>query len=79
LAVHFDVDLVDLLDAPLAENTDRGTAPSLIACERCSVSYSPTGERALLRSPSSTPHHGADDGDTTRRLIEVLIRALCVG
>jgi arginase len=32
LAVHFDVDLVDFLDAPLAENTDRGTAPSLTAC-----------------------------------------------
>jgi arginase family enzyme len=32
LAVHFDVDLVDYLDAPLAENTDRGTAPSLEAC-----------------------------------------------
>ncbi len=27
LAVHFDVDLVDFLDAPSAENTDRGSAP----------------------------------------------------
>jgi arginase len=35
LAVHFDVDLVDFLDAPLAENTDRGTAPSLAASARC--------------------------------------------
>lgn len=26
LAIHFDVDLVDFLDAPLAENTDRGSA-----------------------------------------------------
>jgi arginase len=32
LAVHFDVDLVDFLDAPLAENTDRGIAPTLTAC-----------------------------------------------
>ena len=32
IAVHFDVDLVDFLDAPLAENTDRGVAPSLEAC-----------------------------------------------
>ena len=32
LAVHFNVDLVDFLDAPLAENTDRGAAPSLSAC-----------------------------------------------
>jgi hypothetical protein len=27
-----DVELVDFLDAPLAENTDRGIAPSLTAC-----------------------------------------------
>ncbi|MGH2867842.1 MAG: arginase family protein, partial [Solirubrobacteraceae bacterium] len=32
LAIHFDVDLVDFLDAPLAENSDRGNAPSLAAC-----------------------------------------------
>jgi hypothetical protein len=30
--MHFDVDLVDFLDVPLAENTDRGIAPSLTAC-----------------------------------------------
>jgi len=40
LAVHFDVDFVDFLDAPLAENTDRGIAPSLTA--KYSASYSPT-------------------------------------
>jgi arginase len=75
LAVHFDVDLVDFLDAPLAENTDRGTAPSLSAC----------GEilRALLRDHRAraltvtefNPHHGSQDGDTTQRLLEVLIKA----
>ncbi len=76
MAVHFDVDLVDFLDPPLAENTDRGIAPSLKAC----------GEilRALLREErvgaltvtAFNPHHGSQDGDTTQRLLQGLIKAL---
>jgi arginase len=76
LAVHFDVDLVDFLDTPLAENTDRGAAPSLNAC----------GEilRALLRDDrvraltvtEFNPHHGSPEGDTIQRLLQVLIKVL---
>jgi arginase family enzyme len=53
-----------------------GTAPSLSAC----------GEilRALLRDErvraltvtEFNPHHGSQDGDTTRRLLQVLIEVL---
>ncbi|HLH66472.1 MAG TPA: hypothetical protein VKV27_12275 [Solirubrobacteraceae bacterium] len=76
LAVHFDVDLVDFLDAPLAENTDRGSAPSLSTCGEILT--------VLLRDPrvhavtvtEFNPHHGSQDGETTERLAEVLVTAL---
>jgi arginase len=76
LAVHFDVDLVDFLDAPLAENTDRGPAPSLSACGEI-LSTLLRDERArALTVTEFNPHHGSQDGDTTRRLLQVLIKAL---
>jgi arginase len=76
LAIHFDVDLVDFLDAPLAENTDRGTAPSLSACgEMLSELLADARVRALTVTEFN-PHHGARDGDTTRRLVDLLIHVL---
>jgi arginase len=76
LAIHFDVDLVDFLDAPLAENTDRGTAPSLSACgEMLSALLGDARARALTVTEFN-PHHGADAGDTTKRLVDVLVHAL---
>jgi arginase len=76
LAVHFDVDLVDFLDAPLAENTDRGIAPSLAACgEALRELLADTRVRALTITEFN-PHHGSQDGDTTQRLLDVLIDAL---
>jgi arginase len=76
LAIHFDVDLVDFLDAPLAENTDRGTAPSLIACREMLSELLADGRVRALTVTEFNPHHGADDGETTRRLVGVLIHAL---
>jgi arginase len=76
LAIHFDVDLVDFLDAPLAENTDRGTAPSLSACgEMLSELLADARVRALTVTEFN-PHHGAGDGDTTTRLVDLLVQAL---
>jgi arginase len=77
LAVHFDVDLVDFLDAPLAENTDRGIAPSLTTCgEALRELLADTRVRALTITEFN-PHHGSQDGDTTQRLLDVLVNALC--
>jgi arginase len=76
LAVHFDVDLVDFLDAPLAENTDRGTAPSLRACrEMLSELLADQRVRALTVTEFN-PHHGSEDGETTQRLLELLVDIL---
>jgi arginase len=73
LAVHFDVDLVDFLDAPLAENTDRGIAPSLTACgELLSELLTDPRVRALTVTEFN-PHHGAGDGSTTQRLLEIVV------
>jgi arginase len=76
LAIHFDIDLVDFLDAPLAENTDRGTAPSLIACGEMLSELLTDGRVRALTVTEFNPHHGTDDEQTTTRLVEVLIRAL---
>ncbi len=76
LAVHFDVDLVDFLDAPLAENTDRGTAPSLRTCgEILSTLLRDKRVRALTVTEFN-PHHGSQDRDTTQRLAQVLVKVL---
>jgi arginase len=76
LAVHFDVDVVDFLDAPLSENTDRGPAPSLSACgEALDVLLADPRVRALTVTEFN-PHHGAPDGSTARRLVDVLVSAL---
>jgi arginase len=76
LAVHFDVDLVDFLDAPLAENTDRGAAPSLEACgEILSALFRDERVRALTVTEFN-PHHGSQDGATTERLLRALIEVL---
>ena len=73
--MHFDVDLVHFLDAPLAENTDR---------EGVTLEVAATALRRLTADPrfraltvtEFNPFHGAADGSTTRRLVEVLARAL---
>jgi arginase len=76
LAVHFDVDLVDFLDAPLAENTDRGTAPSLAACGVMLGELLSDARVRALTVTEFNPHHGASDGSTTRRLVELLVGCL---
>ncbi len=76
LAVHFDVDLVDFLDAPLAENTDRGTAPSLTACGEALGELLDDARVRSLTITEFNPHHGSQDGDTTQRLLDALVSAL---
>jgi arginase len=76
LAVHFDVDLVDFLDAPLAENTDRGTAPSLKACSEMLSTLLRDQRLRALTVTEFNPHHGSQDRDTTQRLVQIPIKVL---
>jgi arginase len=75
VAVHFDVDLVHFLDAPLAENTDRDGITLEVAATALRVLTADPRFRALTVTEHN-PFHGAADGSTTRRLVEVLARAV---
>jgi arginase len=75
VAVHFDVDLVHFLDAPLAENTEREGVTLDVAATALRVLTADPRFRALTVTEHN-PFHGAADGSTTRRLVEVLARAL---
>jgi arginase len=76
LGVHFDVDLVDFLDAPLAENTDRGVAPSLTACGEMLDELLTDARVRALTVTEFNPAHGPEDGSTTQRLLEILVSCL---
>jgi arginase len=75
IAVHFDVDVVDFLDAPLAENTDRRNGLPLDVAARALATLLADARVTALTVTEFNPHHGAPDGATTRRLVDVLARA----
>lgn len=76
LLVHLDVDVLDYLDMPLAENTRRNVGLRL---DQLMVALRP-----LLRAPNWTaltvaelnPDHGESDGSTLRTFAEALADAL---
>jgi arginase len=76
IAVHFDVDVLDFLDAPLAENIDRGPGLPLATAGAALAALLSDPRVTALTVTEFNPHHGAPDGATTRRLIEVLAGAL---
>jgi arginase len=76
IAVHFDVDVVDFRDAPLAENTDRVPGLPLACAGRALATLCADPRVAAVTVTEFNPHHGAEDGADTRRLIDVLAAAL---
>ena len=78
LLVHLDVDVLDYLDIPLAENNRRNVG---LRFDQLMVSL-----RALLRAPNWTaltvcelnPDHGESDGSTLRTFAEALAGALAL-
>jgi arginase len=75
IAVHFDVDVLDFLDAPLAENIDRGKGLPLAAAGRALSALLADPRVRAVTVTELNPHHGAPDGATTRRLVDVLAGA----
>jgi arginase len=75
IAVHFDVDVLDFLDAPLAENVDRGKGLTLAAAGRALSTLVADARVRAVTVTEFNPHHGAPDGATTRRLVDVLAGA----
>jgi arginase len=73
IAVHFDVDVVDYLDAPLAENTDREPGLPLASAGRALATLLADPRVRAVTVTEFNPHHG--DAATTRRLVDVLAAA----
>jgi arginase len=76
LLIHLDVDVLDYVDMPLAENTRRNVGLRFAALKEAL--------RVLLRAPNwaalticeVNPDHGAADGSTLRLFVDALAEAL---
>ncbi len=78
-AVHFDVDVIDFVDAPLA---DVPLINDGISFNEAFAALSVFAASPLFQSLTITelnPDHGAEDGSTVRRFVEALAEALAEG
>jgi arginase len=77
LAVHLDVDVLDFIDAPLAENADgRNTGPTL---DQAEIALGITARDARFRTMSIgelNPTRSAGDPQTIPRFIATITRVL---
>jgi len=73
VAVHFDVDVVDFLDAPLAENTDRSPGLPLDAAGAALAELLRDARVRAVTVTEFNPAHG--DDATTGRLVDALAGA----
>ena len=74
IVVHFDVDVLDFLDAPLAENTDRAPGLPLSAAGTILEELFLNPRTRALTVTEFNPHHG--DAATTSRLAQTVAGAL---
>jgi arginase len=74
IVVHFDVDVLDFLDAPLAENADRAPGLPLSGAATILEELFLDPRTRALTVTEFNPHHG--DAATTGRLVEALAGAL---
>lgn len=74
--LHFDVDVVDFGELPLAENTDKNVGLGLDAATAALDGLLGGGEVAAVTVTELNPHHGAADGSTARRFVERLAVSL---
>jgi arginase len=76
LVVHFDVDTIDFVDAPLSENTGRNTGLSLQEAMRALSGLLASPKLAALTITELNPDHGAEDGSTLAQFSALLVEAL---
>ena len=74
IVVHFDVDVLDFLDAPLAENTDRAPGLPLSSAGIILEELFVHPRTRALTVTEFNPHHG--DAATTARLVQTIAGAL---
>ena len=77
LAVHIDVDVLDFIDAPLAENTDcRNTGPTLGQAEEALVAAARDPRVRALSIGELNPTRCAGDPDALPRFADTIARVL---
>jgi len=76
VAIHFDVDVVDFMDAPLSEDLNRNVGIRLDAAFTCLARLARDPRVRAITITELNPHHGAEDGSTLRRFIDGLVKAL---
>jgi arginase len=79
LAVHLDVDVLDFIDAPLAENTDcRNTGPTLGQAEQALTLAARDPRVRALSIGELNPTRSAGDPDALPRFADSIARILAV-
>ncbi|MGZ4200702.1 MAG: arginase family protein [Thermoleophilaceae bacterium] len=74
--LHFDVDVVDFVDAPLSEARDRNIGLTFHSALRALRVLARSDKLSALTVSELNPDHGEEDGSTLRRFAEGLARAL---
>lgn len=76
LLVHFDVDVIDFVDAPLSENTGRNEGLTLEQALRALRVFTAHPAFAALTITELNPLHGGADGATLERFVAGLVDML---
>jgi arginase len=76
LVIHFDVDVIDFIDAPLSENTGRNEGLTLDQALRALRVFTAHPAFAALTITELNPLHGEEDGATLERFVAGLVEAL---
>jgi arginase len=76
LLIHFDVDVIDFVDAPLSENTGRNEGLTLDQAIRALCVLAAHPAFAALTITELNPLHGEEDGATLERFVAGLVTAL---
>ncbi len=77
--VHFDTDVIDFAELPLAENTDRNVGLAFeVVMSALDVVLSGDGLAAITVTELN-PHHGEPGGETVRTFVERFTRSLSAG
>jgi arginase len=76
LVIHFDVDVIDFVDAPLSEHTGRNEGLTLDQALRALRVFTAHPAFSALTITELNPLHGEEDGTTLARFVVGLVEAL---
>ncbi len=74
--MHFDVDVVDFVDAPLSQNTGRNVGVPLASALTALEALLADPRVATVTVTELNPLHGADDGSTLQEFARGLAAAV---